>query len=125
MGVNVIGHSETCQVRLPKLLHSNKCYISRRHCTIEVKFDKWTGQLRYILQDGAISLEHSEQHQGSLNGTKVNGYTLREGEKIDLLDNAIINLGGVDSFKIQTSKIPQSLLDSHKITEPFNPEETQ
>jgi pSer/pThr/pTyr-binding forkhead associated (FHA) protein len=125
IGLNVVGQSSTCQVQLPRILHSDKCYISRRHCTIDVKFDRWAGKLRYLIQDGASSLEHAGEHQSSLNGTTVNGYLLKRDEKIDLLNNEVINLGGMDIFKIETYEIPPSLLESYRITDYFNPEETQ
>ena len=51
-GPNVMGTADSCAVRVNRFEHNGRCFISRRHCTLTVTFDKWTGLLRYCLQDG-------------------------------------------------------------------------
>lgn len=122
--VNTVGHSSLCTVHIERFMHEGKCYISRRHCTIEVAFDKWSGKLRYTLQDGAIDLD-SGQYKNSLNGTFLNDYLLRNGEKIDITDPGLVGLGGMDVFKLEAYIIPQSMLETYLIQKPLEPDETQ
>lgn len=123
-GINVVGHSPSCEVTVERLVHSGKCYLSRRHCTIEVIFDKWKGTFRYQLLDGASDLD-SQQYKNSLNGTLLNGYLLQNGEKIDIGDEGLIGLGGKDFFRLEAYRIPPRMLESYRMLKPLEPDETQ
>ncbi|MVM28703.1 FHA domain-containing protein [Spirosoma sp. HMF4905] len=123
-GDNVIGTSDTCTVQVARFVHNGRCFISRRHCTLTVVFDKWTGQLRYQLQDGTVDLAmHSVQ--SSLNGTQLNGTSLQKTEIVDVDNEGIITLGGVDRFRLTHFSIPAAMLDTYKIELDFNPDRTQ
>ena len=124
LGTNVIGHSSTCEVVVERYVHEGKCYISRRHCTLEVLFNKWTGRFRYQLQDGASDLD-SHQYKNSLNGTQLNGYLLQNGEKMDLADRGLLGLGGKDVFRLEAYLIPERMLESYRVAKAIEPDETQ
>lgn len=124
LGINVVGHSPICEVVVERLVHDGKCYISRRHCTIEVIFDKWKGNFRYQLLDGASDLD-SNQYKNSLNGTLLNGYLLQNGEKIDIGDQGLIGLGGKDFFRLEVYRILPRMLESYQMLKPLEPDETQ
>ncbi|ADB38983.1 FHA domain-containing protein [Spirosoma linguale] len=123
-GRNVIGTSDLCTVQLDRFMHNGRCFISRRHSTLTVAFDKWTGQLRYHLQDGAIDND-GKTHQYSLNGTKLNATPLQKTEIVDVEDEGIVTLGGVDSFRLSHYVIPSAMLDTYKVELDFNPDRTQ
>ncbi|QMW00209.1 FHA domain-containing protein [Spirosoma foliorum] len=123
-GSNVIGTSDACTVQVARFVHNGRCFISRRHCTLTVVFDKWTGQLRYQLQDGAVDAT-TQLNQSSLNGTQLNGVPLLKTELIDVSDEGIITLGGVDRFRLAHYTIPSTMLDTYKIELDFNPDRTQ
>lgn len=123
-GPNVIGTGDATQVRLARSLHGGRCYISRRHCTLTVTFDTWTGRLRYQLQDGAIdALTHS--NQPSLNGTLLNGNALRNTEQIDVTNGDIITLGGLDRFQLVQYSINPAMLATYRVELGYNPDRTQ
>lgn len=124
LGINVVGQSPTCEVAVERLMHEGRCYISRRHCTIEVIFDKWRGSFRYQLLDGAYDLD-SNQYKNSLNGTLLNGYLLQNGEKIDIGGQGLIGLGGKDFFRLDAYRIPSRMLESYRTLKPLEPDETQ
>ncbi|MPR32315.1 FHA domain-containing protein [Cytophagaceae bacterium SJW1-29] len=124
LGTNVVGTSPTCEVAVERFIHGDKCYISRRHCTIEVLFNKWTGRFRYQLQDGASDID-SHHYKNSLNGTMLNGYLLQNGEKMDLNDQGLLGLGGKDVFRLEAYLIPGKMLESYRISKVIEPDETQ
>ena len=124
VGVNTVGHSSSCTVHVKRFINDGKCYLSRKHCTIEVLFDKWTGKLRYTLQDGVIDPE-SGQYKNSLNGTFLNSYLLQNGEKMDIADQGLVGLGGVDVFRLEAYFIPQSMLQTYLTQKLLEPDETQ
>ncbi|WP_234736895.1 FHA domain-containing protein [Tellurirhabdus bombi] len=123
-GLNVIGLSTECTVVVDRFMHQGKCFISRRHCTLDVSFDKWTGLLRYRLQDGTTD-PVTRQHRGSLNGTFLAGTALRENEQIDVPYGGIIRLGGADSFRLEAYIIPKIMLETYQITAFSDPDSTQ
>lgn len=123
-GPNVIGTADSCAVQVERFVHDGRCYISRRHCTLTVAFDKWTGQLRYQLQDGAID-EAAQTLQHSLNGTMLNGVPLLKTECIDVGNHEDITLGGIDCFRLTQYVIPQLMLETYRIKLDFNPDRTQ
>jgi hypothetical protein len=123
-GSNVVGTADSCSVQLERFVHNGRCFISRRHCTLTVTFDKWTGQLRYQLQDGAID-PTTETWQYSLNGTLVDDTLLQKTEIIDVGDENIITLGGADRFRLTHFSIPRPMLDTYKVELDFNPDRTQ
>lgn len=124
-GLNVIGTSATASICLDRtqFIHDGLCHISRRHCTIEVSFDPIKGILCYALQDGAKHPD-KEQYELSLNGTSLNGYTLRNGEVVLVPENALIGLGGADTFQIIPYLIPADMLATYKRTQ-FDPNTTE
>ena len=123
-GPNVIGTGDGCAVRVDRFVHNGKCFISRRHCTLTVTFDKWTGQLRYCLQDGAVDAA-TQTKQSSLNGTQLNGAPLQKSEDIDVASEGIITLGAVDRFELTAYAIPPAMLKTYKVELEFNPDRTQ
>ena len=124
LGKNVIGVGNDCEVQLNRFIHNNKCFISRRHTTIEVTLDKWTGLFRYRVQDGAIDYL-TNQHKKSLNGTKLNNLPLKESEMIDIPNKGIINIGGMDEFELIPAIISEKTLATYKINMAFDADNTQ
>lgn len=123
-GSNVIGTSESCTIQVNRFVHNGRCFISRRHCTLTITFDKWTGQLRYHLQDGAIDAT-SQLRQYSLNGTMLNGTPLLKTEIIDVGDQGTVTLGGLDGFRLTHFTIPYSMLETYKIGLDYNLDRTE
>lgn len=123
-GPNIIGTGDGCTVRVNRFEHGGRCFISRWHCTLIVTFDKWTGQLRYCVQDGAIEPE-SQSMRFSLNGTLLNGTALLKTERIDVGDGDVITLGGADRFRLVHARINPAMLDTYKVDLAFNPDRTQ
>jgi pSer/pThr/pTyr-binding forkhead associated (FHA) protein len=123
LGKNVIGVGEMADITIKRVTHNGKCFVSRRHCTLEVKFDKWKGQLNYILQDGAKDVE-SNQHNNSLNFTFFKNKKIEPQEAIYISNKEIFNLGGEDAFRLEHFAIPESMLQTYKISERINSEET-
>ncbi|WP_338874424.1 FHA domain-containing protein [Spirosoma sp. SC4-14] len=123
-GKNIIGTSETCTIRVERFLHEGRCFISRRHCTLTVTFDKWTGKLRYQIQDGTTDPSTHEIHT-SLNGTLLNEMPLRKTEIIDVDDGGIITLGGADRFILRHFALNPDMLATYRVDLAFNPDRTQ
>ena len=123
-GPNVMGIGDTCTVRVNRFEHGGRCYISRWHCTLTVTFDKWTGRLRYCVQDGAIDPD-SHSIRFSLNGTLLNSTPLLKTEIIDVGDGDIIMLGGADRFQLTHATINPATLDTYKVDLVFDPDRTQ
>ncbi|WP_381506569.1 FHA domain-containing protein [Spirosoma flavum] len=123
-GSNVIGIADSCTVQVTRFVHNGRCFISRRHCTLSVTFDKWTGQLRYQLQDGAVD-SITQTIQYSLNGTLLGGALLKKTEMIDVGDGEIITLGGTDRFRLMHYSIAPAMLETYKVELDFNPDRTQ
>lgn len=124
IGINVVGTAPTSDIAVERYVHEGKCYISRRHCTIEVLFNQWTGSFRYQLQDGASDVD-SRHYKNSLNGTQLNGYLLQNGEKIDMGNGGKLSLGGKDVFFLETYCIPDTMLATYLTVKPIEPDETQ
>ena len=122
-GKNVIGVGDTANITVKKVTHNGKCFISKRHCTIEVKFDKWKGRLNYVLQDGADD-EESNQHRNSLNFTFFKNKKVESQEAIYISHKEIFNLGGEDAFRLEHYMIPEAMLETYRISERINPEAT-
>ncbi len=123
-GVNVIGTSDSCAVQVSRFVHNGRCFISRRHSTLTVTFDKWTGQLRYQLQDGAVD-STTQTRQYSLNGTLLKDTLLQKTEIIDVADGEVITLGGLDRFRLTHYSIAPAMLNTYKVELAFNPDRTQ
>ncbi|GAB4033419.1 hypothetical protein GCM10028774_16490 [Spirosoma jeollabukense] len=123
-GCNIIGTADSCTIQVERLVHNGRCFISRRHCTLTVTFDKWSGQLRYQLQDGAMDGNQQEMKY-SLNGTFLNGIQLQKTENIDVENEGIITLGGIDSFRLTHFVIPAAMLETYKVDLAFNPDRTE
>ncbi|MCY7350495.1 MAG: FHA domain-containing protein [Cytophagaceae bacterium] len=123
-GKNVIGTGSDCEVAVERFQHGGKCYISRRHCTLDVTFDKWRGQLRYLVQNGAFD-PAVNQHRNSLNGTYLNEVLLKDTEQIDVSEGNSIRLGGNDQFLLETYRIPEPMLATYRVTSCFDADSTQ
>ena len=123
-GPNSIGTSDSCTVQVPRLMHNGRCFISRRHCTLTVMFDKWAGQLRYQLQDGAVEPD-SITTKYSLNGTQLANTLLLKTEIVDVADQEIITLGGLDRFRLLHYSIPSVMLETYKVELDYNPDRTE
>ena len=123
-GENVVGTGESCEVQVERFMHDGRCFVSRRHATITVTFDKWTGKLRYQLQDGAVDTEISAMKY-SLNGTRLNGALLSRTECIDVGNGERITLGSVDRFQLTHYAIPPLMLNTYKVALNFNPDRTE
>ena len=122
-GVNVIGTADSCTVQVERISHNGRCFISRRHCTLTVTFDRWSGQLRYQLEDGALDAYSVRQY--SLNGILLDGKPLQKTEIIDVNDGSTLTMGGADPFRLTHYTIPQAMLDTYKVELAFNPDRTQ
>jgi FHA domain len=120
---NVIGVGEMADITVKRVTHNGKCFVSRRHCTLEVLFHKWTGQLMYRLQDGAKDID-SNQHSNSLNFTFFKNKKIEAQESVYISNKEIFNLGGEDAFRLEHYVIPESMLQTYKVSERINPEET-
>lgn len=125
LGLNVLGTSDSCTARVARYMHRGRCYISRRHCSLTVTFDPWTGTLRYQLQDGAPDPADVHTHKPSLNGTLLNGLLLRPSELIDVVEGGLISLGGADSFQLSHAQIDPTLRETYRIDSAFNADLTQ
>jgi hypothetical protein len=123
IGTNVLGVGEMADITLKRVTHNGKCFMSRKHCTVEVKFDKWAGKLHYILQDGAMEKE-TKQHKNSLNFTFFKNKKIESQEAIYVSHKEIFNLGGEDAFRLEHYVIPETMLQTYKISERINLEET-
>jgi hypothetical protein len=124
LGKNIIGVGEMADIIVKRVTHNEKCFISRQHCTLEVKFDKWKGQLNYILQDGTKDIE-SNQHKNSLNFTFFKNKKIEPQEAIYISNKEIFNLGGEDAFRLEHFVIPESMLQTYKVSERLDPEATE
>ena len=122
-GVNVIGTADSCTVQVERINHNGRCFISRRHCTLTVTFDTWSGQLRYQLEDGATDAYSVRQY--SLNGTLLDGKPMQKTEIIDMNDGSTLTLGGADQFRLTHYNLPPAMLDTYKVELAFNPDRTQ
>ena len=122
-GKNVIGVGEMADITLKKVTHNGKCFISRKHCTLEVKFDKWEGQLNYVLQDGALDAE-SNTYKNSLNFIFFKNKKVEAQEAIYISNKEIFNIGGEDAFRLEHFVIPESMLQTYKISEKISSEDT-
>lgn len=114
-GKNIIGVSQTATVRLERdqYLHNGLMHISGRHCTLEVEFNIRTGRLAYFVQDGAIDPDNGKMKK-STNTTILNGRTIKPGEMIGVTDKTLINLGGLDTFRLVPYQIPVYMLETYK-----------
>ena len=111
LGKNILGRGGT--VKIKRYEHNGKCFISREHCIINVKFDPKKGELSYFLQDG-------NEGSPSTNGTFYNGEELGvNGQKITwkLPDGAEINLGGEDAFILRHYVFPDTLKEQYAVRE--------
>jgi FHA domain len=121
---NLLGTDATCQVKVDRYLHDGRCYISRRHATLTVTWDKWRGNLRYQLQDGAVD-RADKTLKTSLNGTFLNGTQLRPTEQIDVADGDVITLGGIDQFRLVHQPIDPIMRDTYKVDTRLTLDQTQ
>ena len=125
-GSNIIGTSESADVYLTRSLfiQEGQCFISRQHCTLEIKFDRWFGSLRYSVFDGFYD-SNEKKHKKSLNGTTINALPLKESEIIDVVNGDVLTIGGVDKFRLETYSIPLLMLETYKTKLDFDPDRTQ
>jgi hypothetical protein len=115
IGPNVIGVGKEADIQLARdtYIHNGKCYISRRHCTLTVAFDTRKGQLRYLIEDGALNTKG--QREASLNFTFYQNKKMESQDALYLNDQDLINLGGEDAFRLQQYVIPEQMLETYQI----------
>jgi hypothetical protein len=123
VGPNVIGvgtvEKPDVQLARDTYTHNGLCYISRRHCTLTVEFNKHNGQLRYLIKDGDGSIDpETGQHNASKNFTFYQDKKMDAKEEFYLNDQDIINLGGEDEFRLEQYVIPEKMLETYKIIKP-------
>ena len=123
-GVHTLGTSKQADLSVPRLLHNGRCYISRGHCTLTVAFDRWTGQLRYQLQDGAIDPDTGERRP-SMNGTLIDKIALKPGEIMEIPNGGQVILGGMDVFQLTHYPIDPAMLATYEMSLGYNPEQTE
>lgn len=113
-GQNIIGRGmqATVQVQARATGSQGLPNMSRLHCTIEVIFNKWTGQLRYILSDGATDPQ-TKAKKNSVNGTLRNNKKVESVEDVDMYHRDLIDLGG-DKFYFEAYIIPATMLQTYK-----------
>jgi pSer/pThr/pTyr-binding forkhead associated (FHA) protein len=122
-GENAVGRGIQADVRLKAKTHNGQIFMSRHHCTITVSFDKWAGELKTTIKDGALDLD-SATFEASKNGTFRNNKKIESVEEHYLNHNDTINLGGSDAFRFEAYTIPAAMLDTYKKTNKIDPEGT-
>lgn len=115
-GKNVLGVGEMADIILNRITHNGKCFISRRHCTLTVSFDKRNGWLNYLLEDGAVDTGTGES-KASLNSTFYKGKKLDQQDAVYIEDQELINLGGEDVYRLEQYSIPSGTLEGYKISQ--------
>lgn len=97
------------------MIETNDRYMSRPHCTVEVKISKM-GVVEYVLQDGAIQPDGSWKN--SRNGTFLNGQepALHPSERIYLKDGDTIQLGET-KVVLKTFQMSESLQKAYRQVE--------
>lgn len=90
LGTNTVGR-QSQQRPATHMVITHDEYMSRPHCTVEVRIGR-SGQLEYILRDGALV---DEQWKPSLNGTYLNGKEprLNQYDQLFLDDGDTIQIG--------------------------------
>jgi len=113
-GLNTIGRlSQKSPSDL--MIQTEDRYMSRPHCTIEVKINK-LGQVDYVLQDGAILPDSTRKN--SQNGTFLNGQepALHPSEQIYLKDGDTIQIGET-KLVLKTFQMSESLQKAYRQVE--------
>ncbi|MGA0555884.1 FHA domain-containing protein [Larkinella sp. VNQ87] len=113
-GLNTVGRvSQKSPSDL--MIQTQDRYMSRPHCTIEVKINK-LGQVDYVLQDGARQPDGSRKN--SQNGTFLNGQepALHPSEQIYLKDGDTIQIGET-KVVLKTYQMSESLQKAHRQVE--------
>ncbi|WP_338869791.1 FHA domain-containing protein [Spirosoma sp. SC4-14] len=113
-GLNTLGRlSQKAPSDL--MIQTDDRYMSRPHCTIEVKINK-LGQVDYVLQDGALQPDGSRKN--SRNGTYLNGQepALHPSEQIYLNDGDTIQIGET-KMVLKTFQMSESLQKAYRQVE--------
>jgi hypothetical protein len=94
------------------MIQTEDRYMSRPHCTIEVKINKM-GQVEYVLQDGARQADGTRKN--SQNGTFLNGQepALHPSEQIYLKDGDTVQIGET-KVVLKTFQMSESLQKAHR-----------
>jgi hypothetical protein len=97
------------------MIQTEDRYMSRPHCTIEVKINKM-GQVDYVLQDGSLKTDGTRKN--SQNGTFLNGQepALHPSEQIYLKDGDTIQLGET-KVVLKTFQMSESLQKAYRQVE--------
>lgn len=97
------------------MIQTEDRYMSRPHCTIEVKINKM-GQVDYVLQDGARQPDGTRKK--SQNGTFLNGQepALHPSEQIYLKDGDTVQIGET-KVVLKTYQMSESLQKAHRQVE--------
>ncbi len=105
LGINTVGRQSE-NAPATHMIVTNDEFMSRPHCTIEVKISR-QGALLYLLQDGASRPDGG--WKPSRNGTYLNGEEPRLGEydRIYLSDGDLIQIG-VTKLVLKTVELAES-----------------
>jgi hypothetical protein len=97
------------------MIQTEDRYMSRPHCTIEVKISKM-GVVEYVLQDGAK--QANSTWKNSRNGTFINGQepALHPSERIYLSDGDTIQIGET-KLVLKTFQMAESLQKAYRQVE--------
>ncbi|WP_040006258.1 FHA domain-containing protein [Fibrisoma limi] len=114
LGINTVGRMSNVSPS-DHMVKTDDKYMSRPHCTIEVRINK-QGGINYILQDGAVRPDGT--WKVSTNGTYLNGEEARLGEfdRIYLNDGDTVQIG-VTKLVLKTLQLAESLQKAYRQVE--------
>lgn len=120
-GINTIGRLSKARPA-DIMVDTDDEYVSRPHCTIEVKIGK-SGMVEYVLQDGVAQPDGSWKN--SLNGTYLNGQEprLSEFDRIYLNDGETVQIG-VTKLVLKSYELSATLQQAYRQVEDMDYERT-
>jgi FHA domain len=120
-GINTIGRLSKARPA-DVMVDTDDEYVSRPHCTIEVKIGR-LGTVEYVLQDGIAQADGTWKN--SLNGTYLNGQEprLSEFDRVYLNDGDTIQVG-VTKLVLKSCQLSASLQQAHRQVEDMDYERT-
>jgi len=120
-GINTIGRLSKARPA-DIMVDTDDEYVSRPHCTIEVKIGK-SGMVEYVLQDGISQPDGTWKN--SLNGTYLNGQEprLSEFDRIYLNDGETVQIG-VTKLVLKSYELSATLQQAYRQVEDMDYERT-
>ena len=120
-GINTIGRLSKARPA-DIMVDTDDEYVSRPHCTIEVKIGK-SGLVEYVLQDGIAQPDGTWKN--SLNGTYLNGQEprLSEFDRIYLNDGETVQIG-VTKLVLKSYELSATLQQAYRQVEDMDYERT-